>query len=351
MKRELLNVAMDSIQVVIVMKRLLILFLVALLTSHGITAKEKRPIIVAYIASWGSQRMPDPTLMTHIYYAFGQVNNTFDGMTIQNTDFLQKVVKLKEQNPELKIVLSIGGWTAGNFSEMAADERCRMGFARDCKRAVDEYDLDGIDIDWEYPTSNEAGISCSPDDTDNFTLLMRDLRRVLGKKKLLTIATIADAKFIDFHACMKYLDFVNIMAYDVANPPYHHTTLYRSPLSGRITVEEAVQAHLKAGVPRHKLTLGMPLYGRGAGGNKVLGRFVKTGETGGQYQRRWDDVGKVPYLAGDDGKLVLAYDSPVSLAYKCRYIKEQGLLGAMYWECTEDNDMLEGMRSIYLNLR
>ena len=333
------------------MKRILFLLLVALVTTLGITAKEKKPIIVAYIASWGSQRMPDPTLMTHINYAFGKVNSTFDGMTIQNPDFLLKVIKLKEQNPELKIVLSIGGWTAGNFSEMAADERCRMGFARDCKRAVDEYGLDGIDIDWEYPTSNEAGISCSPDDTDNFTLLMRDLRHVLGKRKLLTIATIADAKFIDFRACMRYLDFVNIMAYDVANPPYHHTTLYRSPLSGRITVEESVQAHLKAGVPRHKLTLGMPLYGRGAGGNKVLGRFVKTGETGGQYQRRWDDVGKVPYLATDDGKLVLAYDSPVSLAYKCRYIKEQGLLGAMYWECTEDNDMLEGMRSIFLNLK
>ena len=248
-------------------------------------------------------------------------------------------------------MLSIGGWTAGNFSEMAADERCRLSFARDCKRVVDQYGFDGIDIDWEYPTSDEAGISCSPDDTDNFTLLMRDIRAAIGKQKLLTIATIADAKFIDFRACLKYLDFVNIMAYDVANPPKHHTTLYRSSLSGRITVEEAVQAHLKAGVPRQKLTLGMPLYGRGAGDNKVLGRFVKTGETGGQYTRKWDDVGKVPYLADADGNLVLAYDSPVSLAWKCRYIKEQGLLGAMYWECTEDNDQLEGMRSIWLYLR
>ncbi len=317
----------------------------------ALSAKERRPIVVAYIASWGSQRLPDPTLMTHINYAFGKVTDTFDGMTIQNPEFLKKVLRLREQNPELKIVLSIGGWTAGNFSEMAADARCRMGFALDCKRAVDDYGLDGIDIDWEYPTSNEAGISCSPADTDNFTLLMRDLRRVLGKKKLLTIATIADAKFIDFRACMKYLDFVNIMAYDVANPPYHHTTLYRSPLSGRITVDEAVQAHLRAGVPRRKLTLGMPLYGRGAGSNKVLGRFVKTGETGGQYQRCWDDIGKVPYLADADGRLQLAYDSPVSLAYKCRYIKEQGLLGAMYWECTEDNDLQEGMRAIWLYLR
>ncbi len=333
------------------MKRLFILLIFALGAALPFAAKEKKHIIVAYIASWGSQRLPDPTLMTHINYAFGKVNDTLDGMTIQNTDFLLKVLKLREQNPELKIILSIGGWTAGNFSEMAADERCRKAFARDCRRAVDKYNLDGIDIDWEYPTSDEAGISCSPADTDNFNLLMRDLRQALGSKKLLTIATIADAKFIDFRACMKYLDFVNIMAYDVANPPYHHTTLFRSPLSGRITVDEAVKAHIKAGVPRCKLTLGMPLYGRGAGSNKVLARFVKTGETGGQYQRRWDDTGKVPYLADDNGRLLLAYDSPVSLAYKCQYIKEQGLLGAMYWECTEDNDLLEGMRAIWLSLR
>ncbi len=334
------------------MKKTTILWLISLLFSLPTDAKKQQePIIVAYVASWGSQRMPDPTLMTHINYAFGNVSKTFDSVDLRDTEFLHGVLALKKQNPTLKIVLSIGGWTAGNFSEMAADERCRSSFARDCKRVVDQYGFDGIDIDWEYPTSDEAGISCSPDDTDNFTLLMRDIRAAIGKQKLLTIATIADAKFIDFRACLKYLDFVNIMAYDVANPPKHHTTLYRSSLSGRITVEEAVLAHLKAGVPRQKLTLGMPLYGRGAGDNKVLGRFVKTGETGGQYTRKWDDVGKVPYLADADGNLVLAYDSPVSLAWKCRYIKEQGLLGAMYWECTEDNDQLEGMRSIWLYLR
>ena len=334
------------------MKKTTILWLISLLFSLPTDAKKQQePIIVAYVASWGSQRMPDPTLMTHINYAFGNVSKTFDSVDLRDTEFLHGVLALKKQNPTLKIVLSIGGWTAGNFSEMAADERCRSSFARDCKRVVDQYGFDGIDLDWEYPTSDEAGISCSPDDTDNFTLLMRDIRAAIGKQKLLTIATIADAKFIDFRACLKYLDFVNIMAYDVANPPKHHTTLYRSSLSGRITVEEAVLAHLKAGVPRQKLTLGMPLYGRGAGDNKVLGRFVKTGETGGQYTRKWDDVGKVPYLADADGNLVLAYDSPVSLAWKCRYIKEQGLLGAMYWECTEDNDQLEGMRSIWLYLR
>ena len=199
-------------------------------------------IVVAYVASWTTGRLPDPTLMTHINYAFGHVKKTFDGVDIQNPDFLKEVVALKQQNPKLKVVLSVGGWTSGNFSEMAASAQYRRAFAKDCRRVVDQYGLDGIDIDWEYPTSSVAGISSSPDDTDNYTLLMRDLRKALGKKKLLTAATVADARYIDFNGCLRYMDFVNIMAYDVANPPKHHTTLYRSPLSGRITVQEAVEA-------------------------------------------------------------------------------------------------------------
>ena len=304
--------------------------------------------VVAYVASWTTQELPDPTLMTHINYAFGHVTDSFDGVRIQNPDFLRKVVGLKVQNPKLRVVLSVGGWTSGNFSEMAATKKTRRAFAKDCRRVVDEYGLDGIDIDWEYPTSNAAGISCSPDDTDNFTLLMRDLRAALGNDKLLTIATVADAKYINLRDCIDYLDFVNIMAYDVANPPKHHTTLYRSELSGRITVEEAVEAHLKAGVPKEKLLLGMPLYGRGDHSNPTLDKFVKTGNTAGKYFRRWDDVGKVPYLVDESEQLVWAYDNAVSLAYKCRFIIEKDLRGGMYWECTEDTPLQEGMRTIHM---
>lgn len=307
-------------------------------------------IVVAYVASWTTGRLPDPTLMTHINYAFGHVKKTFDGVDIQNPDFLKEVVALKQQNPKLKVVLSVGGWTSGNFSEMAASAQYRRAFAKDCRRVVDQYGLDGIDIDWEYPTSSVAGISSSPDDTDNYTLLMRDLRKALGKKKLLTAATVADARYIDFNSCLRYMDFVNIMAYDVANPPKHHTTLFRSPLSGRITVQEAVEAHVKAGVPVEKLTLGMPLYGRGDHDNKVLDQYVKTRNAKGLYTEQWDSVGLVPYLTDRSGQLVWGFDNAESLAAKCQFILDRGLLGGMYWECTEDNAQLDGMQTIYLSL-
>lgn len=313
-------------------------------------ASPATPIVVAYVCSWTNERLPDPSLMTHINYAFGQVKADFAGVTVQNEPFLRKVVALKQVNPGLKVLLSIGGWTGGNFSEMAASARTRRSFARDCRRIVDRFGLDGIDIDWEYPTSSEAGISSSTDDTRHFTLLMRDLRKALGRGKFLTIATIADGLYIDFPACMPYLDFVNIMAYDVANPPYHHTTLFRSPLSGRITVAEAVEAHIRNGVPPHRLTLGMALYGRGNHSNPVLHNFVKTRHTDRRYVQQWDEAAKVPYLVDASGTLVWGFDNPASLAAKCGYILDRGLLGGMYWECTEDNAQLDGMRTIFLSL-
>ena len=181
-------------------------------------------VIVGYVTYW-EDRLPDPTLLTHINYAFALIKNDFETLDVKTPSRLQQVVALKKQNPDLKILLSVGGWGAGNFSEMAGDANHRMKFAQNCLAAVNKYGLDGIDIDWEYPTSSSAGISSSPLDMNNFTLLMKDLREVLGPDKLLTIATYAGVKYYDLRTCGQYLDFVNIMTYDMGRPPYHHSAL------------------------------------------------------------------------------------------------------------------------------
>ena len=143
-------------------------------------ADSDKKIVVAYVTAW-SKIMPDSKMMTHINYAFGHVNDTFDGVRVDNPDRLKQIAALKKENPELKVLLSIGGWGSGRFSEMAADQKFRKSFAKDCQRIVKEFKLDGIDIDWEYPTSSAAKISSSPQDTENFTLLMRDIRKAIGK--------------------------------------------------------------------------------------------------------------------------------------------------------------------------
>ena len=319
------------------MKRLLIfaLLMAMMLPLQAGKHKDDGPVVAAYVTGWNEDMpMPDCSVLTHINYAFGKVNKTFDGVTVQRPERLRQLAELKRDH-EIYVVLSIGGWTAGGFSEMASTQRRRKLFAKDCKRIVKEYGLDGIDIDWEYPSCSEAGIISSPADIDNFTQLMRELRKALGKEYLLSCATVADAKFVDFRAIEPYVDLVNIMMYDVGNPPYHHAALYRSDKSGRVTAQEALQAHLDAGMPVNKLVLGVPFYGRSVKGfgDTAYGALIKRTDV----IRMWDDVAKAPYLV-KDGEFVCTYEDAESLAWKCRFVKETGMRGMMYWEYRCDDE-------------
>lgn len=302
-------------------------------------------VIVAYVTSWTTV-MPNPDRITHINYAFGGVAKDFSTLEIDNVARLKSLVELKSKSPKLKICLSVGGWGRGNFSEMAASDKYRKAFAEDCARTVKSLNIDGIDIDWEFPTNSSAGISASPDDKANFTLLMKDLREALGQSKLLTLATVCSAQYIDFKGILPYIDFVNIMAYDMASAPYHNAPLYRADANGKVsgyvgymTVDESVEAHLKAGVPADKLVLGMPFYGHGNGkdyNGYVDYRDNKGPKTG--HQELWDEIAKVPYYANAKGELLLGFDNVRSIREKCNYIKEKGLKGGMYWDYGADND-------------
>ncbi len=303
-------------------------------SKHVTSAKaQKNRVVIAYVTSWSSV-IPEAAYMTHINYAFGHVNETFNGVSISNENRLRKLTELKKQNQDLKILLSIGGWGSGRFSEMAANEETRKKFAEDCKRVIDGFGLDGIDIDWEYPTANMAGISASPDDRANFSLLMKDIRQSIGKNKLLTLATAANAKYYDFTEFVADVDFVNMMTYDMGTPPYHHSALYPSELTHQ-SGDEAVKAHLKAGVPIEKLVYGVPFYGRG---NKQM-RFtdykniIETTE----FIEKWDEKAMVPYLVNDKNETACVFDNPASLILKCDYIINNGLKGVMYWDYAGDD--------------
>lgn len=319
-------------------------------TQQQAEVKTDEKVIIAYVTSW-SQPIPDAKYMTHINYAFGHVNDTFDGVRIDNVERLQQIVALKKDHPLLKILLSIGGWGSGRFSEMAADPANRKKFAGDCLRIVKEFELDGIDIDWEYPTSSAAKISSSPDDTEHFTHLMKDIREAIGKHKLLTLASASNAKYIDFKAIDPYIDFVNIMAYDMASAPLHHAPLYASDICGENSSDEAVRKHREAGVPLNKLVLGMPFYGRGGIGG--IPNFIdyKDIEKLSGYVSKWDEKAQAPYLSDSTGLFVCGYDIPRSLAAKCNYIIEKGLLGAMYWDYDGDNEAGDLRRTVYETIR
>ena len=300
-------------------------------------------IIVGYSYPHSDDPLPDPTLLTHINFSFAKIKDDFETLDISSSkkDRLKKTVALKEQKPSLKVMLSVGGWGAGNFSEMAADATHRKNFCKNCLKAVQDYGLDGIDLDWEYPGSSDAGISSSSNDKANFTLLLKDLRETLGADRLITMASAAGAGYIDWNSALQYLDFVNIMSYDMGRPPTHNAALYpskASPSKSKMSCEEAVAKHHAKGIPYDKMTLGMAFFGR-------VDRTILKGdeldyneiiELKG-YLNCWDDDCKVPYMTDVAGTMVLSYDDETSIGLKADYVKQMGLRGAMYWDIEADD--------------
>ena len=300
-------------------------------------------IVVGYAVSW-EETLPDPNLLTHINYAFALINNDFETLKIEKEGRLKSIVNLKKKKSSLKVLLSVGGWGAGNFSEMAADEKHRKAFAKNCLNAVTKYGLDGIDIDWEYPTSSDAHISSSPADKDNFTLLMKDLRETLGKDRLLTMASASNAKYVKFTDFIDYLNFVNVMTYDMGKPTSsgktkHNGALYKSSLASTEYCDDSVTKHFNAGVPYNKIVLGIPFYGHGDGSafaEDVDYKDIAIDRN--KYNVLWDTDAMVPYVTDATGKMVLSYDNAKSVGLKAEYVQQKALAGAMYWNIEADDD-------------
>ncbi|MDD2594437.1 MAG: glycoside hydrolase family 18 protein [Bacteroidales bacterium] len=306
-------------------------------------------VVIAYVTSWKDTRV-NPEYLTHINYAFGHVTDSFDGVRIDNPKRLSKIVKLKKKYPHLKVILSIGGWGSGNFSEMAADSLNRLSFAKDCAAKVKQYSLDGIDIDWEYPTSSVAKISSHPADTQNYTKMMRDIRMAIGPYKILSQATSALAKYIDFEAVEPYVDYTNVMSYDLGWAPYLNSPLYKSENVEHISADDAVNLHLAAGIPADKLVMGLAFYGRGEKGFPRSRDLTEAHLTKGGYTFHWDNEAMVPYLTNSAGQLAFGYENESSLALKCEYILSKGLKGAMYWSYDGDNESGDLLRTVFITL-
>lgn len=305
------------------------------------TEAEKTYDIVTYVWS-GAELMPDPSTITGINYAFANMNDTRDGLIIHNEPRFRSMIDLKKDNPDLKVLLCIGGNCESGLSEMAADPSKRASLAGDCARIIKEYGIDGIDFDWEVP----GGPGGTEQDVDNFTLVLKAVRDSIGNDKILSVATGGDVSF-NVPEVLPLIDYASIMAYDLAwSTPGHHTALHRSEHTQWLSVDEVIKRYTDAGMPYEKMLLGLGFYARGDGKNYTEWSSYPDCVPLEGFTEEWDSVAMVPYIADADGVLVLAYDNPRSLEIKCDYLKEKGMRGAMMWRTETDNDSLTLARSV-----
>lgn len=356
----------------------------------------------------------DVRQITHLNYSFGliynaekdETNAALKDPTRLHQIWLSPKVEsdlallpvLRKQNPQLKVLLSVGGWGARGFSGAAATPETRAVFIQSAMEIMQKYGLDGIDLDWEYPVNGAWGLVASqPADRENFTLLLKELRQAVGSHKLVTIAVGANAEspksWVDVKAIAPLLDYINLMTYDMAyGTQYFNANLYDSKdwptvaVADKYSVDVVVNNYLAAGLKPQQMNLGIGFYGRvpkrsvepgidwtkpDAQKNPVTQPYfgeqeialfkslgvdltkdtyvkyndiVKTflNDPQKRFTEHWDAQAMVPWLSVQsvEGKplFALSYENPRSVAIKAEYIKKRGLAGAMFWEYGADNN-------------
>lgn len=311
------------------------------------------PIVGEYVL--GNPDNVDALLLDFAIYAFALINadGTFQ---VYSTRYLQQLANLKTENPELKVILGIGGWGAEGFSDAALTPTSRYAFAREAQRWVNLYGLDGVDIDWEYPGSSAAGITSRPEDKENFTLLLQALRDVLGPEAWLSVAGTGDPTYIrnvEISNIAPIISYFNLMAYDFnagetgANASTHHSNLFPSPLSlNNVSVDGQIRNLEAAGMPSSKILMGIPFYGRyGATSTKTFDDLRRNYINKNGYQVRWDNVAKAPYIVDPSDNFAYGYDNLLSIYFKGLYVSNNCLGGMFAWQSSMDkaNILTQGM--------
>jgi chitinase len=334
------------------------------------------PIIVGYVFPGDAILNPgqiDAHNVSRINYAFA---TTKSGRLVMASDADGKnfalMAALKKENPSLSVLISVGGWSgSGNFSNIALTARSRAIFIDSVMDFLSRNNLDGLDVDWEYPGLPGAGHAFRPEDTQNFTLLLEELRtrfnqkeKASGRRLYLTIAAGASDEYLqhtEIGKVQRYVDAINLMAYDFNEAPSngltgHQSALFADPADpNQNSADASVRAFERAGAPAAKLILGVPFYGRAwehveAKNNGLFQRgkpssrdfipfnVISSTMIGHGFTRYWDAAASAAYLYSRDQRTFVSYEDSESLAAKCSYVLAHQLGGVMFWKYSDDPD-------------
>jgi chitinase len=344
-------------------------------TDRTHTPKEQ---VVGYILGGRGGPLNASTIagakMTRINYAFFRLREGVMVATgVNDAANLAVLTGLKKDDPALEILVSVGGGGEGSagFSDMALTAPGRAKFVDSAVEMIEKYNLDGIDVDWEYPGyTHVPNAKVRAEDKENYTLLLKELRlrldaegKKLGRHLVTSSATGATQIWLDhtdMREASKWLDSVNMMCYDWYNPVEknagHDSPLYTNPADPKsISIDNAVKMNLAAGVPAGKLVIGVPFYGREwtgveAGATHGLWQPIASTKPGVElvyrgiepmvnsqgFVRYWDDIAEAPYLYNKETKTFVTYNDAEAERARAKYVKQMHLGGIMFWQYTGD---------------
>jgi chitinase len=326
--------------------------------GNHLSDKVEGRMVGAYVTYYGTS-LPDPAYFTHLFYSFAELyidgDGVYQGFKVQGSEErFKQIASLKNKYPDLKICISFTNTVSnpdntdhGGFSLLAKSDAYRKAFAADCRSFLQTWNLDGVDMDWEFP-----GLTWSADgtfdvavDVANHVLLMRELRQALGNRYSLSYAgyckgkeTVAGgSRYIDIAAVAPYVDFVNIMTYDMDEAPYHQSALKSA--QAYQDCERAVKVYIDAGMPANKLVLGIPFYGRhsfSASPTAINYKDILRLDAKSYKIDNWDADASVPYVTFN-GQYYCGYDNDKSIAIKGEWLLESDMKGMMYWDYDGDD--------------
>lgn len=318
-----------------------------------------RYVTAAYVFDRGvmNLRDEDAQFIDQLNYSFALVKD--GAVSGAHWSSIEQYKTYIARHPHILPVVSVGGWGAGGFSEAVATEEGRAKFADTAIELMECHGFMGIDIDWEYPCSDEAGIAASPEDKPNFTLLLKALRERLdaltkkdGKPRLLAAAVGASPALVENIECDavgQILDQLNLMTYDIQTQYVmsHATALFCPDARYPKCADTAVRVYAEAGMPKEKMMVGCAAYARlfaaKDGKPRVFGEASTAGFDTKAYrdlilEEGWEHGFEKDACAAYAvrGEWFASYDSAQSIAGKGAYVKENGLQGLMYWEYGND---------------
>ncbi len=336
---------------------LLFLFSTCLFAA-GLRENGRDKVFVGYV--YGQPRDINFRLYTHLCHAFLVADG--DGKLRRARSVPSHDLVDNAHKAGVKVVVSLGGWGWDKqFAEIVSVPEAEERYAKAVIELVDQFDYDGIDLDWEYPDTEKEVVG--------FERLTRRFRRELdaigtrkGKPMFVTMAASANPgtlKWLGKDFLLETMDWINVMTYDYTGEwtdyAGHHSPLFassRQPGKTRQSTELTMKFLVHdRGLPANRLAVGIPLYGRGfavaepyastkgmprtrmpeSGYNRLHELQKQPGWT-----RRWDDETKNPWLISRDRKMVIGYDDAESVAIRTEWAMKQGFRGVFFWQVAAD---------------